>query len=99
MVDKKQIKHIAELAKLNLRAHKEDKLLEEVASILDYIKVLEEVDVKGIEAMGHIQEEENILKKDKIKETKDEAKKNILDSAPEKKSNYFKVDTILNKEE
>ncbi len=99
MVDKKQIKHIADLAKLDLKKEKEDDLLEEVASILDYMEVLEEVDVTGIEAMGHVHENENILKNDRVKEASEDIKKGILDSAPETKDNYFKVDTILNKEE
>ncbi|MFW6283263.1 MAG: Asp-tRNA(Asn)/Glu-tRNA(Gln) amidotransferase subunit GatC [Minisyncoccales bacterium] len=99
MSKKEEIKHIADLAKLNFEEEKENKILEEVASILDYMEILKEVDVTGIKPMGHVHEKENVLRRDKVVNVPQDVKDKILKSAPDLKDNHFKVNTILNKEE
>lgn len=95
MISKKEVKHIAKLARLGLGEKEIEKMEKELSLILDYFNLLKEVDVSGIEPSFYFAEELKKItaREDCVKKSK-KAKK-LLDSVPETKEDFVRVKTIL----
>jgi len=93
MISKKEVKHIAKLARLGLTEKEIEKFRRELSKILAYIEKLKEVDVKKIEPMSHSIELENVMRIDQSK--KPIKSQELLDLAPETKNGYLKTKSIL----
>jgi aspartyl-tRNA(Asn)/glutamyl-tRNA(Gln) amidotransferase subunit C len=93
MIDKKEIQHIAKLARLGISSAEEEKFSKELSSILGYIEKLKEVNVNGVEPACHAVLVENAFRKDEVKNRKTADK--ILSLAPDKKERLLKVKSIL----
>jgi aspartyl-tRNA(Asn)/glutamyl-tRNA(Gln) amidotransferase subunit C len=97
MISKKEVQHVAKLARLGLTQKEIARYQKELSKILDYIEKLKEVDVSGVEPMSHPFLMENVVRKD-IEETKDLAKiVRLRELMPETKNGYLKVKSILEK--
>jgi len=106
MISKEQIEHIAKLARMKLTEKEEEKFANDLSSILNYIDKLNKVDTENIKPIQQITGLDNITRSDvEIRNPKSpastsrgeagEIRNKILDEAPEKKDNYFKVPKIL----
>ncbi|HHE67592.1 MAG TPA: Asp-tRNA(Asn)/Glu-tRNA(Gln) amidotransferase subunit GatC [Candidatus Parcubacteria bacterium] len=93
MLSKEQIKHIAQLARLELEDKEIESLKKELSSILDYVEKLKEVDISGVEPTSHPFLLKNVMREDEVEEFKN--KKGLFQAAPELKEGYFKVKKIL----
>ena len=94
-VSKKDVEHIAKLAKLKFNENEKEKLQGELNKILEYIDKLNELDLSNVEPVENINETENVFREDKVDMylTKEEALKN----APAKTENFFKAPKVLDK--
>lgn len=63
-ITKKDIKHIAGLARIRLSEKEKEKYSEEFGAILGYIDKLKEVNTEGVEPVAHITGLENVMRKD-----------------------------------
>ena len=97
MITKKEVKHIAELARLGLTEEEIEKMQEEFSSILGYFEKLKEVNIKGIEPTSHSILVENVTREDQARERAPKTVESIMKLAPEKERNYIKVKAILKK--
>ena len=70
MITKKEVEHIAKLARLGLTDKEIEKYQKELSSILDYIEKLKEVDTKDVEPTSHSVKLDNVMREDKITEPK-----------------------------
>ncbi|MGB9695758.1 MAG: Asp-tRNA(Asn)/Glu-tRNA(Gln) amidotransferase subunit GatC [Ignavibacteria bacterium] len=95
-VSLEEVKHIANLAKLNFNENQLTKLQKDLNKVLDYIDKLNELDLSGVEPLENINETENIFKKDK--EIKWLSTEEALRNAPQRTSNFFKVPKVIDKE-
>jgi len=95
MIDKKEVQHVAGLARLNMTEKEEEKFAKELSLILGYIEKLKEVNVDKVEPTSHPFEVENVMRKDVVQEPKEELTKKLVEAAPAQKKNYIKVKTIL----
>lgn len=99
MISKKEVQHIAKLARLGLEEKEIEEMGKELSLILDYFNLLKEVDVSGIEPGFYFAEElkeitaADLMREDQVEKSK-KAKK-LLDSVPETKEDFVKVKTIL----
>ncbi|MFC1629790.1 Asp-tRNA(Asn)/Glu-tRNA(Gln) amidotransferase subunit GatC [Patescibacteria group bacterium] len=93
MLSKKEVEHIAKLARLGLDKKEIEKFRKELSPILDYIENLKKVDISGTKAMSHSVELENILREDEVPNNKD--KTDLLGLAPDVKDGYLKVKSIF----
>lgn len=93
MISKKEVQHIAELARIGLDKDEVEKFSHDLSSILDWIKQLEEVDISGVEAVSHITGLENVAREDKVFEFGN--KEGIKKLFPEEKNGYDKVKSVL----
>ncbi len=94
-VTKKDVEHIAKLAKLKFDENEKEKLQGELNKILEYIDKLNELELGPVEPLENINETENIFREDEVEVclTKEEALKN----APAKTENFFRVPKVLEK--
>jgi aspartyl-tRNA(Asn)/glutamyl-tRNA(Gln) amidotransferase subunit C len=93
MITKKEVQHIAGLARIGLSEKEVEKYSKNLSSTLDWVEQLKEVDVTGVEPTAHITGLENVTREDKEREFPDKEK--IVNLFPEKKDNFNKVKSIL----
>jgi len=91
----KEIKHIANLARLELTEKELAKYGSQLSAILGYIDQLQEVDTSGVEPTAQVTGLTNVFNEDKICVwDKDETKK-ALEQAPEIEGGQVRVKRIL----
>jgi len=97
MITKKEVERIAALARLGLSDQEKNKFTHDLSAVLDYIDKLAELNVEKTEPMTGGTSNESVLRKDD--EAGDiataEMKGNILDAAPDRSGDYFKVPSIF----
>ncbi|MDA1209140.1 MAG: Asp-tRNA(Asn)/Glu-tRNA(Gln) amidotransferase subunit GatC [bacterium] len=63
-----EVRHIAKLARINLREEQVSKFGKELTSILAYIDQLQEVDTKGVEPTEQVTGLHNAFREDEVKD-------------------------------
>ena len=100
MIDKNTIQHIAKLARINLTPKEEEKMKQELSSILGYIEKLNQVNTERIEPLYQIAGLVNSVRSDDYRRdfaVDENLNKKLIDQAPEKEEKFIKVKSILNK--
>ena len=95
MLTKEEILHIATLARIGVNEQDVEKYRRDLSEILDYFKKLDEVNVDGIEPIGHITGMENVFRTDRQVDFGDLGKQAIMQNVPERKDGYVKVKSVL----
>jgi len=95
MISKEQVKHIAKLARLELSEKEIEKFQKELSQILDYIKVLEQVDVSNTKPTFSIVFPFNAWREDEVKKESPQVINEIKKQMPSKEGDYLKVKEIL----
>jgi aspartyl-tRNA(Asn)/glutamyl-tRNA(Gln) amidotransferase subunit C len=93
MISKKEVKHIADLARVGVNDEEINRFSQDLSSILDWMEQLNEIDVEKVEPTAHITGLENRTREDK--ESDFENKEGIIKLFPEEKNNYNKVKSVL----
>ena len=97
-LSKKEIEHIAKLARLGLSEKEKDKYSKELSGILDYMKKLNEIDVKNVEPAVEASALENIFREnDNPHEINPDRIKKMIGQSPEREGNFIKTKPILEK--
>ena len=91
MISKKEVQHIAKLARLGISKKEEEEVQKELSSILGYVDRLKKVNVAKIKPTSHPLKIENVMRQDEAKKKKQK----LVDLAPETKNGYIKVKSIL----
>ena len=95
MLTKKEVQHIADLARLGLDDKEIEEYRKELSSILDYIEALNKVEVEGVEATSHPGDLKNVIREDRAKKKDEKTAGKLLEAAPDKENGYVKVKSIL----
>lgn len=95
MLSREEILHIATLARIGLSEKDIEKYQHDLSAILDYFKKLEEVDVSGVEPIGHITGVQNVFRADRQEDFGSIGKEGIMKNVPERKDGYIKVKSVL----
>lgn len=92
-ITKEQVKHVANLARLEISEEEAEKLTENLSAIISFAEQLNEIDTEGIEPTTHVLDLKNVMRKDEPKQwiTREDALKN----APDQKDGQFRVPSIL----
>ena len=91
----KEIKHIADLARLELTEAELKKYGRELSGILAWIDQLKEVDTTGIEPTAQVTGLENSLREDAVEDWDEAERKLALEQAPEMENGQYRVRRIL----
>ena len=89
VIDDATIEYVGILAKLELSDEEKEQAKKDMASMLDYIDKLGELDTTGIEPMSHVFPVENVMREDVV--TNGDDSENIIANAPESKDSSFVV--------
>jgi len=93
-INKEEVKKVAELARLELNENEINNHAEQLEKILKYIKQLEEIDTNDVPCTTRAIEVVNVFRKDE--KLNFDCKEELLDLAPSREDEYFKVPKILN---
>jgi len=95
MINKQEVEHITNLARLKLSPEEIKKMEKELSAILQYFDSLKKVDVKEVEPTSQSVFLENIMREDVAKKQPIEKVNKLLKAVPEKEGRYVKVKSIL----
>jgi len=95
MISKEQVEHIAKLARIDLSEKEEEKFSKELSSILDFVDQLNQADTKNIKPIQQITGLESVMRKDEVNPKLQTTNYKLLEGAPDKKDNYYKVPKIF----
>lgn len=93
VVSEREVKYIANLAKLNFEERELTRFVSELNNILSYIDKLNELDTSSVEPTSHVLDVSNVTREDAPQKqiTREEA----LQNAPEEGYYHFKVPRII----
>jgi aspartyl-tRNA(Asn)/glutamyl-tRNA(Gln) amidotransferase subunit C len=89
VIDDETIEYVGILAKLELSDDEKEQAKKDMASMLDYIDKLGELDTTGIEPMSHVFPVENVMREDEV--TNGDGSEETLANAPERHDTAFVV--------
>tara|TARA_B100000965_G_scaffold402284_1_gene427907 strand:+ start:479 stop:769 length:291 start_codon:yes stop_codon:yes gene_type:complete len=92
-VNKKVLKKLATLSKIEISLKDEEEMLDEFNKIVTFINVLKKLDTKNIKELTHIHHATNIFREDRVENML--LKSDMLRSSPKSNSDYIKVPKIL----
>lgn len=95
MLTKKEVEHIAKLARLGLSEKEIEVFQGELSSILDYVSQLQEADISNVEPISNITGAKNVFRKDEAKKIEIESVKKIMGEAPDLQGGYIKVKAVF----
>lgn len=89
VISDETIEYVGILAKLELSDEDKENAKKDMASMLDYIDKLGELDTKGVEPMSHIFPVQNVMREDVV--TNGDGSDDTLKNAPESNGEAFIV--------
>lgn len=92
---KKEIEHIADLARLELSSAELELYGSQLSDVLSYINQLQEVDTGAVEPTAQVTGLANVLREDEIEEWPAGERKQALRQAPSREGEQLKVKRIL----
>ena len=92
-INKKILKHLAELARIEIDPKKEDKFFSDFKSILGHFEELANLDTSGVVPMTGGTSLKNVVREDEFNEIKDQGKG--VSGFPESKDGYLKVPPVF----
>ena len=93
-VSKEEILHIANLSDLYLEEKEIDSYILHLQDILNFANIVNNAPVEGLDITVGSNQAKNVFRKDEIKLFEDN--KGLLQNAPEKEQNMFKIPKVIN---
>jgi len=94
-ITKENIKHLSDLANLKLTDRDFKKFPKQLSEILDYFKLLNQLNIKKVEPTAQTTGLENITREDKPDKSLDSDQ--VLSNVKKKHKNFFIVKAVLEK--
>jgi aspartyl-tRNA(Asn)/glutamyl-tRNA(Gln) amidotransferase subunit C len=92
-VSREEVRHIADLARLDFSDEGEEKMADELGDILDYVDKLNELDTSGVPPMSHVLDVTDVSRPDEVESRID--RDQALESAPDTDGTYFRVPKVI----
>jgi aspartyl-tRNA(Asn)/glutamyl-tRNA(Gln) amidotransferase subunit C len=93
MIDREQVQKVAHLARLQLSADEETQFTTQLNDILGYFEQLSELDVKDVPPTTRAIDVSNVVRVDKLQPCQE--RETILEGAPDRDGDFFKVPKIV----
>jgi len=94
MISRKDVQHIARLARIELTPDEEQKFEKELSAILEFVAKLNEVDTSRVEPLTGGTELTNVMREDKPG-TPYPKPDSLIDAAPRKRDGYVEVEAVF----
>ena len=92
MITKKDVEHVAILARLELTEEEKEKYTHQLGDVLAHVEKMNEVDTTNVEPMNHPIDFVNVTREDvKIY---DSTREELMSNAPDVEGEFFKVPKI-----
>lgn len=88
-ISDKTIEQIEILSKLELSEEEKEQAKTDVAKMMKYIAILDELDTTGIQPVTHVFDVENVFRQDEVRA--EDGQETILKNAPQQKNGCVKV--------
>lgn len=88
-----EVAHVARLARLSLSADELERMRSQLSHILEYIELLQEVDVAGVEPTAQVTGLVTVLRPDAV--TDGLSRDEVLANAPDKRDGMFRVKAVF----
>ncbi len=92
-VSKEEILHIANLARLEIKEDEVDNYIKNLDDILNFVEVINNAPIENLDITIGANEAKNVFRKDEVKVFEDNEA--LLQNAPAKESNMFKIPKVL----
>jgi len=92
-----EVKKIAQLARIKLTPAEEKRHAETISAVLDYMKILNEVDTTGVEATAQVTGLEDVMREDQSRIC--EITKELIEQMPEVEDNELVVPAVFSEVE
>lgn len=93
MISKEQVEYMASLAKFEIKENELDEFTNKLSGILEYVKILEDVDTKDVEPLYQVYDYKQVLREDIVEEGI--SREEVLQNTVEKQYGYFKLLNIM----
>lgn len=97
MIDREQVRKVANLARLDMTTDEEEQMTAQLSSILEYFQQLSELDTTDVPPTTRAIDVSNVTRPDQLQPFGD--REAILKEAPDQDGDFFKVPKILQGEE
>mgnify|MGYP000049560415 FL=1 len=88
-----QVRHLATLARIKFSSEEIEKMQQELNSILDPIKMLQDVDTQGVPPTSHSGGVISVMREDQVHSSY--PTKDMIANAPLTEGNYVKIKEVL----
>ena len=95
-ITRKEVEHIAHLAKLNLKESEIEEFTGDLNQILEYIDKLNELDTENVKPLSHPVGNTNVFREDTVKKSVERT--DALKNAPKADDEFFKVPKVISSE-
>jgi len=92
-VDRKEVEHIAKLARLELSEKDKELFTEQLTDIVDYVEKLKELDVEKVEPTCHVEDMTNRFREDRVGD--ELSREKATANAPESEAGQFRVPLVV----
>ena len=92
MITTQEIKHLADLARIEMTDAEAEKMTKEVDSILEYVGQIKEVSGDSVQTVPKLR---NVMREDVATNKPEEYTEALLQNAPSREGNHLKVKKIL----
>ncbi|MCA9329352.1 Asp-tRNA(Asn)/Glu-tRNA(Gln) amidotransferase subunit GatC [Candidatus Saccharibacteria bacterium] len=93
-ITREEILQLARLSRLHLNEDEVQEFTEEIGKIIDYVKVLDNVDVSGLRPTYQVTGSENITRSDEVIDYKIN-QEDLLKNLPDREGNLIKVKRMI----
>ena len=92
-ITREEVQHVAVLARLDLAADEQKRLVGQLNRILEYMDKLNELDTDSVEPLSHAVDVANVLRPDKA--VNQPQTEDMLQNAPARDGNFLSVPKII----
>jgi aspartyl-tRNA(Asn)/glutamyl-tRNA(Gln) amidotransferase subunit C len=89
----KEVEHVAMLARLDLSPDELEKMRSQLSQILDYIAMLNEVDVREVPPTFQVTDMLNVMRPDEVRPSL--PREDVLANAPDQQDGMFRVKPVF----
>jgi len=98
MITEEQLKHLAELAKIEFTEDELKSFLKDINQILHYVEEIQKLDLENFEPMISGVYQQIFLREDEIERAEEDNKELIKVQFPDKKDDFLKTPRIITKD-
>jgi len=92
-ITRKEVEHVAKLARLALRDEEIDTLTGQLSNILTYVEKLNELDTRDVDPTAHVLPIKNVLREDEVKKSLEREK--AIGNASDRTDEFFRVPKVI----